>query len=312
MTISREKREMLERMVEGYKARHASKSIILVDEFPSLMDMPRTNIGHFVWSTRKVRMLQRETAVRLGDTWASPADLAKEYLSIKYEGQKRRTDKKSYQKCFCPRHKGIPLMARQSFGNLVYVDLKAAYWNILRTVGWDVDYMPGGAVGVRSENEDFPFDDHKLARNILVSIGLPKSNTIWTGSELRTTRAKNPLYNGILWCFVQDVLNGVASDMLAVGALYVHTDGYIFRERDEKWAREVVGEWGLEAGTKYRGYGEVYGVSNYWIQGKATRRKREHRSELYVNVRPPDNLSSLRTQFLYWREKRALTPKHHL
>lgn len=265
-----------------------SRKVIISDTFPPLHSLGRTYLGAFTWTNNTTRYMKESVVTYHAGLPFTPSDIARTYLTYRYWWQKRRTTTQQYQYCFCPKHKSVPLYAIPSKGDFIYVDLKAAYWNILLSGGWDVDYSPGRFIGMRSHNGDFPLSANKLARNILVSIGLPRRTQVWTGKKIISIKGRNKLYNGILWCFVQDVLHSIAQDMIDAGALYVHTDGYIFPAELREAAYKVGDDWGMTLTTKYAGQGEILGAGNYWIEGKPLRRPRPTQYHETRNVLAPE------------------------
>jgi hypothetical protein len=168
----------------------------------------------------------------------------------------------------------------------VYIDVKSAYWQIVKTLGWDIDYCPNRYIGKNSTMDDFPFPENKLARNCMVSCGLPGSINIWTGERLIVQKKKNKFVNLVLWQAVQDVLHGAASDAVAAGAVYVYTDGYIVDRNKASAVYDALSSWGLEASEKYQGLCTVRNCGDYDIPGHQSKRKLTARTEAFSNLRP--------------------------
>lgn len=295
-------------MLEIQKERLGKREIIVTDTFPSLLELPRTYLGSFTWTNNKTRYMKKSAVTFIEGLPFTHSDIAVAYLTARYAEQRRRTSTGAYRECFCPKHKAVPLYAKPTKGELVYVDLKAAYWSMVLTGGWDVDYRRDKYIGIRSENSDFPFPRNKIARNVLVSIGLPRRVQVWTGKRVTSIKGRNPLYNGILWCFVQDVLHNVAADMMLAGCHYVHTDGYIFDRKDLPTALEIAESWGLTVGVKYEGYGEILGTSNYWIEGKPPRKPRPAQLAVKLSIYPTEGKSWLRTKIKSYINRRLYKP----
>jgi hypothetical protein len=110
---------------------------------------------------------------------------------------------------------------------------------------------------------DFPYANYKLARNCLVSVGLPAPARTWTGTEIKVVSRPSKFVNLILWRLVADVLNGVAADMVKVGAIYINTDGYIVPDASIAAAFDVLGDWGLEGRVKHYGEVDVAALGSY-------------------------------------------------
>lgn len=238
----------------------------VVIDFPKLTDLQSmTFIGSFAWTcpAEDWKLIKSKNAISLWETWVTPADVARFYIQSRY-GRPGRLTSQQYHEIM--RQRSAPLYAEPcELPKAVYIDLKSAYWSILQVIGWDVDYMPGKWLAVKSSVQDFPLYKHKLARNCLVSVGLVGNSKIWDGSQLIFRSKRNPLTNMMLWAAVQDTLNCIADDMVRAGALYVHTDGYIFREQDAPTGIQVLNDWGLVGTIREEGKAKILGVGTYEI-----------------------------------------------
>lgn len=231
-----------------------------------------TIIGSFTYTqmgSKRKRIFQSE-AVNIGAGWCTPMDIARDYLNYRYANRRPRIMTDQYN-LFVLNRQSPPLYAApQSIDEGVYLDIKSAYWQIVKRVGWDVDYMRGKYMSKRSDNSDFPVPELKLARNSLVSLGLVSQVKMWDASArtLRFIRMGNKFVNHILWGLVMDVLNSVAYEMVSIGAIYAHTDGYILPYRTLPTAFEIAETWGLELRVKHEGPATVYGTGRYDIGGR--------------------------------------------
>lgn len=269
--------EMLAALIERAKARHEKYRHVVVETFPSLLDLEEsTIIGSFSWLGLKsrTRYIQASTAINIGGYLQTPSDVARDYLAEKYGGKRRRVTTKQYHAIMEKRHHPLFAVAGR-YDDALYVDIKAAYWSIVRIVGWDVDYNPNRWLGQGESMEDFPYAEHKLARNCLVTAGIYANQKIWNAEKkkLITVRRGNALTNYCLWALVQDVLNAVAFEAIGAGAVYCHTDGFIVERRNLTDLMSVIAEWGLTPGIKYEGPAEVYSAGAYSIGPKLNRRK---------------------------------------
>jgi hypothetical protein len=167
-----------------------------------------------------------------------------------------------------------------------YIDLQSAYWSIMSIVGWDVDYCPGKWIGVSSNVEDFPFKSDKLARNSMVSVGLPGLLRVWTGTRLSFVKRANPFVNLGLWSLIHDVLHGVASEMVEIGAKYVHTDGYILPSGNASDAFDILDSWGLSGSVKERGSAIIRGAGDYDIGGHTSKVRRHGKPKDVCSLYP--------------------------
>lgn len=154
-------------------------------------------------------------------------------------------------------------------GSLAYVDLNRAYWSIYTRATLDVAYdgenrPKNGTVHFLDADE---LGERKLLRNaILGSLRRKRRRGVDHGEPFieeipDTERRPN------LWGLVMDVIELVAWDMRSLGAVYVHTDGYIFGHRDLAHdAVEMVSDkYGLEASIRAEGEGYVSGIGRWRI-----------------------------------------------
>lgn len=253
--------------------------LYLVDRFPPLDELKAmTFLGSFSWTSQatKERWLLKRHAYNLGAGWISPSDIARDYIEAKYGKNQLRCNSRQWREVVRKR-KHQPLFAIPcTLENGYYLDLKSAYWQILMIGGWDVDYMPGRYLSPRSDVSDFPASKIKLARNCLVSMGLPSGVNTWIPDEgFQRKSSKKASANLVLWGFVQDVLHGFASDMVnQCGAIYVNTDGYIVPADRMPDAENVSREWGLTVTLKHSGLTTVRGAGDYSIGERESARIR--------------------------------------
>jgi hypothetical protein len=228
----------------------------------------RTIIGSFTWTQADRRWALDGSLEQIDESLqVSQSQIARAYLDLKFVNWKPRTDRIAYQSAV-KRWVSPPNYAKVgASGHCVYLDLKSAYWNILRSVGWDVDYSPNLYLSRRSHVEDFGrFAHYKIARNSLVSAGIASSLTVWTGQALKIVNAGNRYQNRILWTCVQDILHAVACDMVdKCGARYVATDGYLIPIEFFDRAVAILNDWHLPYGIKGDGETFIYGVRAYKV-----------------------------------------------
>lgn len=260
-------------------------------------------LGSFAWTcpASKRRFLYKPNITDYGAGWVTPSDIARDYLHVKFTKPFRAT-KGQLEAVREPRL--LPIHAEKcSLADAVYLDIRSAYWSILSVVGIDVQYHPNRWLAVRSDVNDFPFPNHKLARNCLVTIGLTDSIRYWDGKSVKQEKKHNRYKNDVLWALVSDVLKAVAQDMLSVGAVYVHTDGYILPAEKERAGIETLEEWGLVGRVKERGYAQIYGVGCYDIGNRRTQFPRKLLMSSHSNIVPQD-FSWLKKRFARFAEAR--------
>lgn len=296
---------MTDKMAE-YENPTANLQLTLLSSFPSLFSIAHpTFIGSFAWTSKAggFKLMQERSAIATVSGYLTPADVARVYIHTKYEKPGRITSKQ-YREIML--HRQASLYAKPGiYPNASYIDLKSAYWSILQIIGWDVDYMPGRWIAKNSDNRDFPYWKNKLARNCLVSVGLTGEAKMWTGEKLVTHKKQNPYTNMMLWACVQDVLAGVAGDMVEAGAVYVHTDGYILPEGKKDTALDILASWGLVGEVRDEGNMDVIAAGTYSAPKKPDNRMGSKRRIYHNNLRPVDR-AWLRKRILLLKEQTQL------
>lgn len=238
----------------------------MVTHFPSIVDM-RTKVilGSFSWTMPflRRRFLDSNTSVDIFGVEQTPTEISRDYLRVVFPDRLRATGAQVEE---LRKQKTHPLYANPCvIESAAYVDLKSAYWSIMNAVGWNVDYFPNKFLGKGRGVEDFPLPNHKPARNSLVSMGLPSQSRIWTGTGFETEHTNNPNLNLGIYRLVQDVLHTIAFKAVQLGAMYVHTDGYILPIEKADELIYYIGEWGLTSKIKETGQAKIYAAGVYSI-----------------------------------------------
>lgn len=259
--------------------KYSGYTVHLLDRWPPMSEIDcECIIGSMVMTsqTTKQRWMLKHNAIPFAGTWVTSADLARSYLNVKFKDKKRRITTIQW-KDFYNTKRSMPLSAYPvKFEMGHYIDIRSAYWTILRAVGWDVDYMPQQWLSVKDDLtvNDFPFAHDKMARNCLVSLAADGSRTmrVWTGNELHFRKAGNGLVNKMLYSLVCDVLNSVADECLRHGAVYSFTDGFICADDKVGEIDQIIGSWGLSSSIKYSGECEIKGAGAYKFGTFATKK----------------------------------------
>lgn len=268
---------VIDKMRELAAARQERYMNVIVDQLPSLWELPGfAYLGTFSYTLpgEGVRFIARHAAIDIGFGIQTPAEIARDYIRVKYPGRRRA---RGYQAELIWKKRSQPMYAKTgNHGDCAYVDITSAYWSILNLAGWDVDYCPNRFVKWGTPPTDFPCPTHKLARNSLVSSCLLTPSQVWNGYKIEVRKHRNPALNMSLWAFVQDVLTGIAIEMLDLGAKYINTDGYIVPFKKTERAMSIIREWGLNASIKASGDTYVSGVGVYRVGEKRTKHFRPH------------------------------------
>lgn len=297
---------MLNRMNAYRRDKLENWEIVLVDKFPKLQELEAlTYLGSFAWTQphTQLKFVKKRFAHNIGGGIVTPSDIARDYLAIKFDGKRMKCNSTQYQQ-FVRERIHQPLYAEPVFGmDAYYLDLKSAYWQILMCAGWDVDYSRDKFLSVRSHVFDFPVPLIKLARNSLVSMGLPSQGTIWHPENgLQRLKGGSSTINLVLYGFVMDVLHAFAHEMIErAGAVYVNTDGYIVPKYMAYEAFEIADEWNMTLVIKHDGVATVRGAGDYDIHKKRSSRPRVTAREFkYIN---PPNIKFLKSRWNFFSER---------
>ena len=262
-----------------------TRDLCKASEFPDVrtLDYPVT-LGSYTYTakTKHHKWLHASHTKNYGGGFCTPGDMARDYLAIKYDGRRIRCTGEQARAAVDNR-KSAPLYCQpQILESAVYLDITSAYWQIVRAVGWNVDYNPNKFISSKSRMVDFPYGNHKGARNCLVTVGLPSTISLWTGSELKHVKSGSKFTNFILYRLVMDVLNGIAREMVDhAGAAYVYTDGYILESAKIERADKLFNQWGLSYSIKHSGRADIIGSANYAFSGGS---EGDYRTENYRNA----------------------------
>lgn len=278
-------RQVWREIRDAINASNEKKTVRLVKEWPDLRMTPPANLGAHSWSGLggDWRWIHVDGYVNFYGAWATAGQIAREYLYQNYTLPLRAS---GAQVRSAEEHRQPPLYASVGkWGDGAYIDLKSAYWNIMLTVGWDVDYMAGKYIGRGVPPWSFPLPHNKQARNALLGCTYGGDMTIWTGEEIIYKKAGNRLKNKLLHAVTMDILNGIAYEMIMVGAKYVNTDGYIVPYNRIDEAQAVIEAWGLPSAVKAVGEVEVFGVSSYAVGDYRTKYQWQNAPD-FANVNP--------------------------
>lgn len=255
--------------------------------------------AHTLTKSRQ-RFLAAPLALRVGNTIESPTTLARDYLKLTYV---RAPGLRGIARTIIPeamkRTPALPLYAEPcKFREGFYLDVYHCYFSILLTVGWNVAYVPRKYFLAGLPPLDFPFPEHSVARNSLVSCSMHSDivRFIPPKPTAQSIGSYNPVLNETITVLIRDVLHAIAWQARALGAVYWHTDGCIAPSQQSAEAIEqMVGDWGLEITYKAIGPGQVWGVGSYCVGDKTTVRQVEARG--YDGLIELDYARWLQTRF---------------
>ena len=205
--------------------------------------------------------------------------------------------------------KRVPLhYTGPSEGDFVYIDLKGAYYQIYRCLWLDTTYPRGyyGRYPLREVADTL--NVWKPARNAVIGICRSREITGIKGNRRFALQIRNRFLSPGLWATVQDILHWVASTAVEMGAIYIHTDGYLFHQPETGELLPFVG-WLMDNGFRFEfranGQGQVVSWNNYRVgafRTKANKLGLETVSRSFSNVRNENHARWAK----YWENCRRL------
>jgi len=110
-------------------------------------------------------------------------------------------------------------------GEMVYTDLKSAYWQIYRRLTLDGGYPRGLGRLFLSPIAD-RLRDWKAARNAVIGTIRSRQAIGWRGTSPKFLKVTNPFLSPCRWATVMSILHEIAWKAISTGAIYVATDGF--------------------------------------------------------------------------------------
>lgn len=259
-------------MLAQTMARHEKNRHVQMEQFPNLRTVnDMLYWGVFSWQLPKLkeRWVKSNSALLLGNLALTPGDAVRDYLDFYHPKTLRAigTEARLYGET-----RTAPLFVKRSLLlEGTYIDIRSAFFSIVKMVGWNINYMPGQWINPGRAPIDFPYPEIKGARNYLVSIALPAVVSIWNGYSMVYKNGHNAHINRGLWRCVMDILHSIASYAVYLGAVYVHTDGYILPSEMAPLLSKKIEEFGLESRVLAQGETLVIGFGNYMVGDKKTK-----------------------------------------
>ena len=321
--LSPDARAMHTLIMEQLAARNATMTTRYVTRWPNIRSLPMPIIlGSNSWfcPLTRSRIVYLPGAVEVAPgQWETPGTLARLYLQNAYgvtrPGYRYRMTNEQWS--IMDEWPAMPSYARpQEFSDGYYIDIRSAWFQILTVGGWNIDYRPGTQrprwiMGGRPPH-DWPWPAAKAARSALVSLSRKATLRRWIcpdcdghaapgcihqGTPHFTSHAtargtRHPYFNPMLWRWVSDVLNSVAS--MALDAIpnlaYVNNDGYICPDAPSARALcDLLQRWRLMYRVKAQGPGWVVGRGSFQVGPLQTKSKnRPHELDRINRLPYPD------------------------
>jgi len=194
---------------------------------------------------------------------------------------------------------GAPMLFTGQFeGHGFYIDLKSAYWsfyrqlplNVLHPRGW-----PSRTLMLSPVAEILKED--KAARNSVMGIIRSRSVVAYKGKKLIKLSTKNRFLSPPLWATVLDCLHELAYFAKSVGAIYINTDGYIFKDEAGYSAMvELLERQAISYHSK-TGFAQIAGWNSYTVGDKTTKNFEPHVSRgnyPFDTILPKEGLKTIK------------------
>lgn len=212
-------------------------------------------------------------------------------------------------------------------GDLAYLDISSAYWQIYNPLTLDVYFNPWRRAFGLGTMEFLCRDwlrGQRTVRNAIVGIARSREHHEYCPGARETRGAKrltpespwiirrsyNKLLAPELWGFIAFTLHQVAADLLEnFDISYVHTDGYILPLSQAEEAIDYVAtKWGLSLAMKASGSGEVTGIGRWRIENQGTKNYGDGQPVSYVMDYDPAMQQRLQRSRQFALDLRAQDP----
>jgi hypothetical protein len=267
---------IINRLAEVAIERASRYKQVFVKSLPDPDDLDEyTLLGSYSYSLQETRRrLIADCLEIVPGVYETPAAISRDYLKLIYKRGPRFTRRQLSNVSSLPPEPNVAYPQKFLYG--MYVDIKACYWSIMKIAGWNVDYNPGLWLSPGRVPSDYPFPEHKIARNCLVSAGMMSGIAFYNPHYLPREpygiiQGGNPLQNYQLVRLIHDILNSIAVQALEAGAIYANKDGFICPDGTSAAACiRIIQDWGLRGTIKAKGPGEVKASGTYYVGSSRT------------------------------------------
>jgi len=254
----------------------------------------------------RCRRIITQDSIAIANVIETPTAIARDYLAVNQYRPKRLRGKMQYESSekIMARSSLVPGFANPSrFEEGEYIDLQAAYFSIMSLIGWDCVYCPGRIFALGRSIKDFPFPQHRISRNTLLSTAQPPTFcTMYPpgGSKFSKMKAGwSETVNLQLVAAVSDILQAIANLAISAGAVYVATDGYIAPNLESSnKIKNMISDFGLNARVKAHGPGSIIGAGAYRVGSLETINYKKRRSD-----HASSNVASMELSHEIWIQK---------
>ncbi|MCA1571031.1 MAG: hypothetical protein LC798_12060 [Chloroflexi bacterium] len=190
-----------------------------------------------------------------------------------------------------------------SGGDLTYVDIKAAYFQLYSPASLDLRFNPLRGVFGQGIIEFLRTDEMaglKETRNVVTGVMRATARTQYSSGEWKKVPTYNRFLAPELWGYLMHTLHAIAHEARQrFDVRYIATDGFIVPTSEADLLREFLAEdWGLETTVKCSGPGNVRAMGAYTLGGTGSRSRAERGQPMNNIMDLPDDW---REQMRIWR-----------
>jgi len=278
-------------------------------------DFERLAIGTMTVTDMKTKTRYIDSSLWPYTEW----ELAREYLRWIFESQAgERTKRVGWNReTFRMLKVHQPLFfERPERGELCYLDISSAYWQLYNCLTLDVYFNPWrkafGLGQIRFLCKDW-LRAQRTVRNALIGIVRSKEHyeyhpaartgkgvvRLKPGSPWVIRRTYNKFLAPELWGFIVFYLHQIAAFLHAnYDIFYIHTDGYILPQPQARDAIEaVMDRFKVSLAVKAAGHGEVTGIGRWKIEDRGTKNYGDGKPVKYLM----DYDTGMQTRMSEWR-----------
>ncbi len=229
-------------------------------------------VGSFTISSKSTKIYKPEQpSITLNGTTLIGTEIAKYTLLLNFKEKGYRRETAELLEKTPP-----PLYAKPfKSDNLVYVDIRSCYFTLLKKL-WNIKYLRSKYLG-HYENREFiipeeiktVFEKNKLIRNSLYGLIRTRTRTKFEVENSKISfiveRSKNELFYPDVSLAILDITQSIARIAVENFSVYVAIDGFILHQKNLISFIEFLNEYGLQAGIKAEGEGEVKNFYTYKV-----------------------------------------------
>lgn len=153
--------------------------------------------------------------------------------------------------------------------DLIYIDIKGAYYNIYRRMPFDIQFQGLRVYGGEVWFVDFlppDWGNFKEARNTMIGVMRSKVSSRVKDGKIKVSGNRNNYLAPCHWGFIAHLLHTIAHKAISLGAIYWNIDGAIFGDVNNALLfADYLTNIGLQSDIKARGYGRIYSIGNYQV-----------------------------------------------